>query len=810
MEITVLRITRKLAVLALISSCAIAWLLAGLYLYLGPNLPEADTLREVKLQTPMRVLSQDGLLIGQFGEQKRSPLQFEEIPGHFVNALLAAEDDQFFEHGGVDMLGLARAITELLATGQKRSGGSTLTMQVARNYFLSLERTFLRKFNEILLAIEIERALSKEEIFELYVNRVFLGHRAYGFEAAAQTYYGKSLNELSLAQQAMLAGIPKAPSRNNPLSNPEAGKNRRNWILGRMESLDLISPAERKSASAEPVTAAYHGLLVEVDADYVAEMVRQEMLSRFGNDAYNDGYVVHTTVDSKLQLAAKKSLIDGLKTYDSRHGWRGPEQRHPPLEEEPTEDLWRRWQAALDDMPVIAGLTPAIVTATDADGADVLDKSGLVRRLNWLGDLAQVRRFRTENLTAAPSERIEELLSTGDMIRILRDAESGQWQLTQVPRAQAALVSLNPKDGAIKALVGGMGFELSKFNRATQARRQPGSNFKPFLYAAALESGITTATLINDAPVVLDNLSTDQIWRPENDSGKFYGPTRLREALTFSRNLVSIRVLQRLGISRFVDYVERLGFDTEGMARNLTLALGTHAFTPLEIASGYTILANGGYRVEPYLIDRIEDSKGQVIFQADPFVAYAKPPNSLTADADAPLRMEDILIDDSPAHKQAAQVMDPRASFIVTSMLSDAIQRGTGRRARVLKRDDISGKTGTTNGPRDAWFSGYNQELVTTAWVGFDDYSLLGRREFGGTAALPIWIGFMGEALSADAPNVGMPEGVVRLRIDRASGRRVSGTPENSMLEYFLEEFQPNESTDSQQSLGTDELEGLF
>ena len=810
MEITILRITRKLAVLALISSCAIAWLLAGLYLYLGPNLPEADTLREVKLQTPMRVLSQDGLLIGQFGEQKRSPLQFEEIPGHFVNALLAAEDDQFFEHGGVDMLGLARAITELLATGQKRSGGSTLTMQVARNYFLSLERTFLRKFNEILLAIEIERALSKEEIFELYVNRVFLGHRAYGFEAAAQTYYGKSLSELNLAQQAMLAGIPKAPSRNNPLSNPEAGKNRRNWILGRMESLDLISPAERKSASAEPVTAAYHGLLVEVDADYVAEMVRQEMLSRFGNDAYNDGYVVHTTVDSKLQLAAKKSLIDGLKTYDSRHGWRGPEQRHPPLEEEPTEDLWRRWQAALDDMPVIAGLTPAIVTATDADGADVLDKSGLVRRLNWLGDLAQVRRFRTENLTAAPSERIEELLSTGDMIRILRDAESGQWQLTQVPRAQAALVSLNPKDGAIKALVGGMGFELSKFNRATQARRQPGSNFKPFLYAAALESGITTATLINDAPVVLDNLSTDQIWRPENDSGKFYGPTRLREALTFSRNLVSIRVLQRLGISRFVDYVERLGFDTEGMARNLTLALGTHAFTPLEIASGYTILANGGYRVEPYLIDRIEDSKGQVIFQADPFVAYAKPPNSLTADADAPLRMEDILIDDSPAHKQAAQVMDPRASFIVTSMLSDAIQRGTGRRARVLKRDDISGKTGTTNGPRDAWFSGYNQELVTTAWVGFDDYSLLGRREFGGTAALPIWIGFMGEALSADAPNVGMPEGVVRLRIDRASGRRVSGTPENSMLEYFLEEFQPNESTDSQQSLGTDELEGLF
>lgn len=807
-----MRITRKLTAFAVIACCAVLWWLAGLYLYLSPNLPEADTLRDVKLQTPMRVMSADGLLIGQFGEQKRSPLRFEEIPRDFVNALLSAEDDQFFEHAGVDLLGLGRAVTELIATGRKRSGGSTLTMQVARNYFLSLERTFLRKFNEILLAIEIERALSKEEIFELYVNRVFLGHRAYGFEAAAQTYYGKSLAELSLAEQAMLAGIPKAPSRNNPLSNPEAGKVRRNWILGRMASLGYLSEDQRRAAAAQPVTASYHGQLVEVDADYVAEMVRQEMLERFGTAAYNDGYVVFTTVDSTLQLAAKNSLIDGLKTYDKRHGWRGPEQRHPPLEDDPQERIWERWKTALDNMPVIAGLIPAIVTAVDPEGADAIDKSGQIRRLQWDDDLRKIRRYRTENVTAAPASDATELLNVGDLIRIEYGEESQQWRLAQVPRAQAALVSLDPNNGAIKSLVGGMGFELSKFNRAIQARRQPGSNFKPFLYAAALESGVTPATLINDAPVVLDNLSNDEIWRPENDSGKFYGPTRLREALTFSRNLVSIRVLQRLGVAAFVDYVERLGFNTEGMSRNLTLALGTHAYTPLEIATGYAILANGGYRVEPYLINRIEDAKGRVVYQASPRVACGNCDSveSEDQDADEPRRMEDILTDAPPAVAQAEQVMDPRAAFVVTSMLSDVIRRGTGRRARVLERSDLAGKTGTTNGPRDAWFSGYNPALVTTAWVGFDDYSLLGRREFGGTAALPIWIGYMRAALGDEQPPTPMPPGVVRLRIDNETGLRVTGTPQKSMLEYFLQEYLPGDMRADGQPLGTDELEGLF
>jgi len=797
--------TRKLLTTAIIGTCAVIWWLAGLYLYLSPNLPPADTLRDVKLQTPMRVVSRDGLLIGQFGEQKRTPLRYDQIPQSFINALLAAEDDQFFEHGGVDLMGLGRAVAELVATGRKRSGGSTLTMQVARNYFLSLERTFLRKFNEILLALEIERALSKEEILELYVNRIFLGHRAYGFEAAARTYYGKSLSELSLAQHAMLAGIPKAPSRNNPLSNPEGGKARRDWILGRMTSLGMIDGGTRDRARAVPVSATYHGLRVEVEADYVAEMVRQEMLERFGNDAYSDGYIVHTTVDSGMQLAAREALISGLMTYDRRHGWRGPERRLPPREGEADTDLRQRWLGALQQMPVIADLPPAIVTEVTPEGARVLDRDGELQHLAWSGDLARIRRYRTENLTAAPEATAADLLQVGDLIRIQPTDDGASWRLAQVPRAQAALVSLDPDDGAIRALVGGMGFELSKFNRAIQARRQPGSNFKPFLYAAALESGITPATLMNDAPVVLDNLSADEIWRPENDSGRFYGPTRLRDALTFSRNLVSIRVLQRLGVGRFTDYVEKLGFATDDMARNLTLALGTHAYTPLEIAAGYSILANGGYRVEPHLITRIEDAFGRVVYEARPATACSH----CTTGEPEPLRMEDILAPEV-SRNEAPQVMDPRVSFVVTSMLSDVIQRGTGRRARVLERSDLAGKTGTTNGPRDAWFSGYNRELVTTAWVGFDDYSLLGRREFGGTAALPIWIDFMREALDEDMAPAQMPPGVVRLRIDRETGLRVSGTPENSMLEYFLEEHLPEQSDGSDQPLGTDELRGLF
>ena len=466
---------------ALIISAAIWWM-AGLYLYLSPQLPEESALRNITLRTPMRVLSRDGALIGQFGEQKRKPLRYEEIPQSFIDALLAAEDDGFFDHHGIEPLSLLRAVSELILTGRKGSGGSTLTMQVARNYFLTLDQTFLRKFTEILLAFEIEARFSKEEIFELYVNRVFLGHRAYGFEAAAETYYGKPLAELNLAQHAMLAGVPKAPSRNNPLSNPEKGKIRRDWILGRMANLRMIDERDRLVAQNSPVTASFYGQVVEVDADYVAEMVRQEMVDRFGIAAYNDGYVVYTTVDSKMQQAAHDALLKGLRTYDWRHGWRGPERRLAPRESETPEQTLARWQDALRTMPVIATLPPGIVTAIDEAGATVLTQSGDNVRLAWEGDLNKVRKYRSVNQTAAPVKSIEELLSPGDLIRLRAVAEG--WRLTQVPKAQSALVSLDPKHGAIRALVGGMGFELSKFNRATQAKRQPGSNFKPFYMPA--------------------------------------------------------------------------------------------------------------------------------------------------------------------------------------------------------------------------------------------------------------------------------------------------------------------------------------
>lgn len=797
------RLTRYTVLIA----CAGLWWLAGLYLYLSPRLPEESALRNITLQTPLRVLSRDGALIGQFGEQKRKPLRFEQIPQSFVNALLAAEDDGFFEHGGIEPLSLARAVSELLLTGKKGSGGSTLTMQVARNYFLTLDQTFIRKFTEILLALQIEAKLNKEEIFELYVNRVFLGHRAYGFEAAAETYYGKPLAELTLAQHAMLAGVPKAPSRNNPLSNPEKGKVRRDWILSRMASLGLITDSESQQARHSNVTASFFGQVVEVDADYVAEMVRREMLERFGNAAYNDGYVVYTTVDAKLQQAARDALLNGLRAYDWRHGWRGPERRLAPRADETPQATQARWEEALRGMPTIAELAPGIVTHITESIVSVRTKSGELISLTWQGGLEKVRRYRSVNLTAAAEKSPAALLAVGDLIRIREETDG--WRLSQVPQAQSALVSLDPKHGAIRALVGGMGFELSKFNRASQARRQPGSNFKPFLYASALSSGVTPSTVINDAPVVLDNLAAAEIWRPENDSGKFYGPTRLREALAFSRNLVSIRVLQRVGVSRFIRYVEQLGFNTEDMQANLTLALGTHTYTPLDIASGYAILANDGFKVEPWLIERIEDAKGNIVFAADPLVACPACENARQGTTEM-VRMEDILGTAVPEVRAAERVMDPRVAYIVSSFLRDAIQRGTGRRARVLERDDIAGKTGTTNGPRDAWFSGFNRDLTTTAWIGFDDYSPLGRREFGGTAALPIWIDFMREALPPAEPVPPMPPGIVRLRVDKSSGLRVRGQPEGSVMEYFLEESLPGWDSEAGGSIDTDRLEQIF
>ena len=789
-----MKILRALLRLSIFGLFGALWLLAGIYLYLSPNLPDVATLRDVKLQTPMRVYTRDGQLIGQFGEQKRSPLPFEEIPPQFIQALLAAEDANFFRHSGIDVAGLLRAVSELVLTGEKGSGGSTLTMQVARNYFLSLERTFMRKFNEILLAIEIERALDKREIFELYFNRVFLGHRAYGFEAAAQVYYGKSIADLDLAQHAMLAGIPKAPSRNNPISGPTAGKQRRNWILGRMRDLGFIDQAQYTAAVAEPDTATHHGEQLSFAAHYAAEMVRQEMLDRYGMAAYNDGYQVYTTINSELQQVARTAVLNGLITYDERHGYRGPEQKLPPGETAPEQG----WLEVLAQTVVIADLLPAVVTEVSDDQVAILLADSSRGSVLWDNGIRQAAPYLSENAVGRRPATPADVLAVGDLVRVRRQ-EDGSWSLSQVPAAQAALVSLRPDDGAIISIVGGLGFELSKFNRATQAQRQPGSNFKPFLYSAALESGFTAASIINDAPVVVEDGSLeDGMWRPENDEGKFYGPTRLRWALTKSRNLVSIRLLQQLGVDKLLEYVSRFGFDTSSFPRDLSLALGTQVMSVLDVAKAYAVLANGGYRVDPYIIDHILNQDGEEIYRARPLTvcrdceAIPEP-----VEADAELSMEQILAAAAaaePTLPPAPRIMEPRVNFIIDSILKDVITKGTGRGALVLKRSDIAGKTGTTNGPMDVWFSGYNPDVVTSTWVGFDNYTPLGRREFGGTAALPIWIDFMREALR-DSPEVQrpLPPGLVSVRIDPDTGQLARPGQSDAIFEYFLKENVPGQ-----------------
>ncbi len=798
------------------------WLCVGVYLYLSPKLPAVEVLLDVRLQTPLRVYTSDGELIGQFGEQKRNPLNYEDIPPLFTRALLAAEDDGFFEHRGIDFPGLTRAVVELVVTGEKGSGGSTLTMQVARNFFLTLERTYTRKFNEILLALEIERKLTKEQIFELYFNQMFLGHRAYGFEAAAQVYYGKHIGDLDLAQLAMIAGLPKAPSKYNPLSNPGRSTIRRDWILNRMLSLGYIDQPSFEEAINSPVTASHHGAKLSFDAPYVAEMVRQEMISKYGLGAYNDGYRVYTTVDSHLQKAADAALINSVAAYDQRHGFRGPEGNYDVAVEDP-EGLLIAWTEVLSSTPAIAQWHPAIVTELNEDSFDVLTHEGLIQTLMWEDNSNFARPYITVNARGRRPSLPSDALSRGDLIRITTD-ESGKLSLSQLPEAQAALVALRPDDGAILSLVGGYGFRQSKFNRVIQARRLPGSNFKPFIYAAALEHGMTAATVINDAPIVIDDSSLETTWRPENDGGKFYGPTRLRWALTQSRNLVSIRLLQKLGIENAVNYVDRFGFDAELLPRNLSLALGTYAVTPLELITGYASLANGGFKVEPHLIDRIEDIRGATVYEAKPAtvcrdcdklpkieITVAAPPDpaaemsmeAILSDTALPpvnengeeVRMEDIL-QSNHGLPPAERIVEARTAYIIDSILRDVITRGTGRKALSLKRGDIGGKTGTTNGPTDAWFSGFNGDVVATAWVGFDDNRPLGRNEYGGSAALPIWIEYMESALG-NSPETERPAppGLVHARIDPTSGKLARPGQSDAIFEMFRAEFAPVETT---------------
>lgn len=772
--------------------CGLLLGLSGAYLYLSPGLPSVEALRSIQLQIPLRVYSSDDKLIAEFGEMRRTPIRFADIPPNFINALLSAEDDNFANHYGVDPSSLMRAATQLVKSGHIQSGGSTITMQVAKNFFLSSERSFSRKATEILLALQIERQLTKDEILELYVNKIYLGNRAYGIEAAAQVYYGKSIRDVSLAQMAMIAGLPKAPSRFNPLANPARSKERRDWILGRMYKLGKITEPEYTAAINEPLNASYHVPTPEVNAPYIAEMARAEMVGRYGSEAYTEGFRVTTTVPSNLQEMANTALHEGLMTYDQRHGYRGPESRLPGKTRE-------AWATELTKQRTISSLEPAIVTQVDKNGLQVLTRTG-EEHVAW-DTMKWARPFLNTNSMGANPRQPSDVAQIGDLVRVQRQKDNSL-KFSQLPQAQGALVSLDPQNGAIRSLVGGFAFEQSNYNRAMQAKRQPGSSFKPFVYSAALDNGYTAATLVNDAPIVFVDEYLDKVWRPKNDTNTFLGPIRLREALYKSRNLVSIRLLQAMGVGKTIDYITRFGFNKQDLPPNLSLALGTATLTPMEIATGWATFANGGYKITPFIIDKIESRNGDTLFVANPPTV---PQGTSATDGLAAPATESFTVNAAPVPGEAPgsaaapqtpavaeRIVDARTTYILNSMLQDVIKRGTGRRALALGRSDIAGKTGTTNESKDAWFSGYNADYVTTVWTGFDQPESLGRREFGGTVSLPIWMNYMAAALKDKPPHVQPePEGLLSLRVDPASGRAATPSTPGAYFELFKAEDTP-------------------
>jgi penicillin-binding protein 1A len=810
---------------------------SSFYLYLRPNLPDVDQLLDVKLQTPLRVYSKDNRLIAEFGEKRRAPVTIEQIPKIQLQAFMAAEDSRFYDHFGVDIKGLTRAAIELISTGEIQSGGSTITMQVAKNYFLSRDRTFIRKFNEILLALQIERELNKEQIFELYLNKIYLGNRAYGIAAAAQVYYDKPVNELSLAQMAMLAGLPKAPSAYNPLANPERALIRRDWILGRMKDLGYITEEAWALAKDAPITASYNTRETEVNADYLAEMARAEMVRRFGEEAYTDGYSVILTVDSEKQQAATEALQAGLEDYDRRHGFRGAIGQID-VSDLSADEISRQ----LLNYPQVESLVPAVVTGIDDEAGEV---QAQLRRLGTgiigFDTMTWAKRYRTENLTGPEPKKPSDVVSVGDVVytKVLQlpqvseptandqpqtgtpGASTLKAALAQAPKVEGALISLAAQTGAIEALAGGYSFSQSKYNRATQAQRQPGSTFKPFLYLAALENGRTPATIYNDAPIVFDDSELEDTWRPQNSSGQFYGPTTLREGLYRSRNLVSIRLLRDLGIQTTLDYLRQLKVPTNNMPANLSLSLGSGLLTPMELARAFAVIANGGYDVQPYLIERIEESDGTVVYEAPETILcdsnceqLAERENATDIQAGELPDTEGMALPASADEAKGPRVMrrlaDERSVYIMHSIMQDVIRRGTGRRAQALKRSDLAGKTGTTNEQKDTWFAGFNHDVATTVWVGFDQPAPLGRAEYGASTALPVWLDYMKVALK-DAPAATMdrPNGLASIRINPQTGERAR-PGEDGVFELFKEEDVPAPlSADDNGSGLNGESEGL-
>jgi len=758
------RIVLSVFLLALIPIIALSVYVYQVY----PTLPDASELKNISYQVPLRIETADGKLITEIGEKRRIPLDYPQIPERMTQAIISAEDERFYEHWGVDFRGLARAVYELVSTGSKQSGGSTITMQVARNFFLTSERTYTRKLNEIILSFKIEHELTKQEIMALYLNKIFLGHRSYGVAAAAKTYYGKELADLELHEFATIAGLPKAPSAFNPIANPPRAKLRRDYVLRRMNELGFISRVEMRIAQQQPIEVTLTGVQIEVEAGYIAEMARQFALERFGEDALNLGLTIVTTLSSEHQLNANASVRDGLQDYERRHGYRGPIGKLSATQMLDDQQIIN----AMGDFSSPGGLQLATVTRLENNQAWLLLRANshtVIRfdTLNWAAPYINVNR------TGNAPQTIEDVLSVGDIVYLQR--QGAGWALAQNPQIDSGMVSLNPRDGAIYAMVGGFDFFKSRFNRATQAKRQLGSAFKPFLYSAALERDYTLATVVNDAPVVFHDAALEGIWRPENFTGRFYGPTRVRPALAHSRNLVPIRILQDIGIHPTISHASQFGFATAELHkhRNLSLALGSVEVTPLEAARAYAVFANGGFLIEPYFVKQVRDFSGQTIYRAQPKVAC-----------------QIHCLENDPS--LAPRVITHQNAYLITSMLQDVISYGTARSARSLNRQDIAGKTGTTNQLFDAWFVGYNPDVVASVWVGFDAPSSLGRQETAGRAALPIWTNYMAQALQF-SPNIPFlqPEGLINVPIDPDTGLAVAADTPRAIFELFYQRNAP-------------------
>lgn len=807
----------------------------GFYYYVKPELPDVATLRDVELQTPMQVFSQDGKLISQFGEKRRIPVAYDDIPRHLVEALIATEDSRFYEHPGIDPIGITRAAIVVAMSGSAKQGASTITQQLARNFFLSNEKKIMRKIKEIFIAIHIEQLLSKEEIMELYVNKIFLGHRSYGFGAAARVYFGKDLPDLTLSEIATLAGMPKAPSTMNPLYSIERATNRRNVVLRRMLDEKYITQAEFDEASNEQLVSKYHGAEIELSAPYVAEVARAWMVERYGEDAYTSGMKVYTTVDSKLQKAANQAAIKNLLSYDERHGYRGAEKV-----------LWQTAQSAWDhdkivkhlkSQPTYGDLVPAVVTTVDSKSAKIWVKNQGEGTIEWQG-MNWARKFLTDDRQGPAPSQAKEILAVGEQVWVRHDAITGDevseeateesvttesdtpvvWRLSQVPNANTAFVAMNPNNGAVLSMVGGFNFIHNKFNRATQSIRQVGSGIKPFIYSAAIEKGLTLASLINDAPINQWDKSQGTAWRPKNSPPTYVGPTRLRIGLAQSKNVMAVRVLREVGLDDTRNYLTRFGFDIDEVPRSETIALGAGSLTPMKVAQGYSVFANGGYYVEPFYISRVETPFGETEFEATPKVVCKEDcKQTITTDSMA----DEFAEQDVDAKVQyAPQVISEQNAFLVREMMYSNIWgggdwsagtgwNGTGWRAQPLKRRDIGGKTGTTNDSKDTWYSGYGPGMVATVWVGFDNHnrnlgrtkanSNLGKNqitgaEAGAKTAEPAWVDFMGTALAGvPAQRKEIPENIVRVRIDRDTGLLTNKYDSSSMFEYFVKGTEPTE-----------------